>query len=116
MSSTFDAPCTYNSDGGLASGVYQAGEVFVWTVNSTDPAFYFCSVGYDYHPLVDISYSRSNPSRQHCQSGMILAINPTDTETQEAAVANAQGSTSQGPDSDAVVGGESYMPFGNCHR
>lgn len=87
MSSTFDTPCTYDQAGGLASDIYSDGEVFVWTVNSTDPAFFFCSVS------------------DHCQEGMILAINPTDTQTQEMAVSNAAGSDSEGAAAGTVVGG-----------
>lgn len=44
--------------------------------------------------------------RSHCQSGMILAINPTESETQEMAVTNAEGSESEGAPEGTVLGGK----------
>jgi hypothetical protein len=46
VSSTFQNPCTYNEAGGVASLTYKAGEVFTFTVKSSDPQWFFCSVGY----------------------------------------------------------------------
>jgi hypothetical protein len=57
--STFASPCQA-MEGGIYSGPSpNDGDVFSWQVNSTDPAWFYCSV----------------PG--HCQGGMALAINPT---------------------------------------
>lgn len=59
VQSTFAAPCEA-MDGGIYSGPTPGdGDVFSFEVNSTDPMWFFCSVG------------------RHCQGGMALAINPT---------------------------------------
>ena len=58
VSGSWGAPCEFNSTGGLNSGTYSNGEVFTFTVNSTEPQIFFCSY------------------TVHCQYGMALAINP----------------------------------------
>lgn len=58
VSGSWASPCEFNSAVGLNSGVYSNGEVFEFTVNSTDPQIFFCAVG------------------PHCQLGMSLAVNP----------------------------------------
>lgn len=58
VQSTFADPCQA-MEGGIYSGPSPSqGDVFSFEVNSTDPMWFFCSIG------------------QHCQSGMALAINP----------------------------------------
>ncbi|KAH8881463.1 Cupredoxin [Thozetella sp. PMI_491] len=62
----FDKPCTPNGNG-FASKRYQGTDAgtqkFTVTLNSTDPLYYFCSVG------------------QHCANGMVAAINPASGKT-----------------------------------
>lgn len=60
-------------------------QVFRVTVNSTDPMYYFCSVG------------------AHCAKGMVAAINPAADKTVAAYKAASKGKTSKRPAS--VYGG-----------
>ncbi|SMR64316.1 unnamed protein product [Zymoseptoria tritici ST99CH_3D1] len=87
ISSTFDAPCTYNEAGGVASLTYKKGEVFVFKVNSTDPQWFYCSVG------------------DHCNEGMIFAINPSSTETVEEAQNKAANADITLANNEVAIGG-----------
>ncbi|KJX95900.1 hypothetical protein TI39_contig915g00001 [Zymoseptoria brevis] len=87
ISSTFDAPCTYNPAGGVASLTYKKGEVFVFKVNSTDPQWFYCSVG------------------DHCNDGMVFAINPSSTETVEEAQNKAANADITLANNDVAIGG-----------
>ncbi|PPJ53797.1 hypothetical protein CBER1_04533 [Cercospora berteroae] len=88
LSGSWDSPCQYNSEANVDSGVLTASDgVFVFQVNSTDPAVYYCSVG------------------SHCQSGMAFAINPSGDNTIESYVSGAEGTRSGQPSGDAPSGG-----------
>ncbi|KAH8817230.1 extracellular serine-rich protein [Xylogone sp. PMI_703] len=65
---TFNAPCQPAPTDGFFSGFMpvssgEADHVFQYTVNSSDPTFFYCSVG------------------THCQKGMSGAINPSSSIT-----------------------------------
>lgn len=60
--------------------------MFRATVNSTDPIYYYCSVG------------------AHCANGMVAAINPSEENTVAAYKAAAKGKTSVRP--VGIFGGE----------
>ncbi len=60
--------------------------VFRVTVNSTDPAYYYCSVG------------------AHCAHGMVAAVNPAADKTVAAYRAAAKGKTAKRP--AGVFGGQ----------
>ncbi|GIZ47344.1 hypothetical protein CKM354_001043800 [Cercospora kikuchii] len=88
ISGSWDSPCQYNSEANVDSGVHTASDgVFVFQVNSTDPAVYYCSVG------------------SHCQAGMAFAINPSGDNTIENYVAGAEGTRSGQPSGDGPTGG-----------
>ncbi|KOS22908.1 hypothetical protein ESCO_003949 [Escovopsis weberi] len=72
---TFDNPCQPPKDGGFFSGFQppsgsntEADNVFQVMINNTDPLFVYCS----------------QPVFSHCKSGMVLAINPSDSQTLDA--------------------------------
>ncbi|KAL1859668.1 hypothetical protein VTK73DRAFT_7518 [Phialemonium thermophilum] len=81
----FDKPCQPFSGaaGGFASDRVQGSatnnKVFRVTVNTTDPIFFYCSVG------------------AHCANGMVGAVNPTDDQTVAAYAAAAKGKTASRP-------------------
>jgi hypothetical protein len=60
--------------------------VFKVVVNSTDPIYYYCSVG------------------AHCANGMVAAVNPSEENTVAAFKAAAKGKTSVRP--VGIFGGE----------
>jgi hypothetical protein len=88
VQSTFDSPCEA-MEGAIFSGPSPSdGDVFSFEVNSTDPMWFFCSVG------------------NHCQSGMALAINPTSERTIDDYKTAAEGvSSSTTPQGDSPSGG-----------
>jgi len=65
--------------------------VFHVTVNSTEPTFYYCSVG------------------MHCANGMVAAINPSDDQTVDAYRAASKGKQPKAP--TGVYGGEFGDPL-----
>jgi len=75
--STFANPCSPLS-GGVDSGPQAVAgtttpPVYNYTVNGTEPAWFYCKTG------------------THCKGGMVFAINPTAEKTYDAFKANAQG-------------------------
>ncbi|KAG8624428.1 hypothetical protein KVT40_007495 [Elsinoe batatas] len=68
ITSSFNNPCQPASgDGIVNSGVLSGGDVFEFTVNSTDTAWFYCSVA------------------RHCNAGpMVFGINPSGDQTLEA--------------------------------
>ncbi|KIL69938.1 hypothetical protein M378DRAFT_157183 [Amanita muscaria Koide BX008] len=102
--SSFTQPCT--NAGGINSGFkpVTAGATmptFQFTVNSTDPLWFYCA--------------QTSPS-SHCKAGMVFAVNPTASKTFAQFQSNAEtGSSSSGSSSGvssgsgtATSGGTSY--------
>ncbi|KAK1231103.1 hypothetical protein PQX77_005792 [Marasmius sp. AFHP31] len=91
VQSTFDNPCT-KKDGGLNSGFqFIEGEPKTWEVkvNGTDPMWFYCS---------------QKEGTDHCKSGMVFAINPTETNTFEAFQNKAKGTGISQQTFDVAVG------------
>ncbi|KAM0283104.1 hypothetical protein ACHAQH_002707 [Verticillium albo-atrum] len=89
----YDSPCTPLDHGGFFSGFVPvaSGEseaVFKVTVNHTNPMFFYCSQG------------------QHCATGMVGVVNPTDNQTLMAYAQNAVGWTSFSPFASEAFGSE----------
>ncbi|PKS12568.1 hypothetical protein jhhlp_000776 [Lomentospora prolificans] len=92
----FGTPCAPSErEDAFSSGVIQGtpnnNDVFHVTVNSTEPTFYYCSVG------------------MHCANGMVAAINPTEEQTVAAYRAASQGKAATAP--SGVYGGEFGDPL-----
>jgi len=93
--STFANPCQQMSNGtdsgfmatNSTSGTQQPGVIV--TINNTDPVWFFCR------------------QVNHCQQGMVFAVNPTANKTFAAfqAAANASGSSSSGNSSTPSTSG-----------
>ncbi|CAI4214049.1 unnamed protein product [Parascedosporium putredinis] len=80
----------------FVGGTHDAGtpgntNVFHVVVNSTEPHFYYCSVG------------------MHCANGMVAVINPSEDQTIAAYKAASQGKPATAP--NAVYGGEFGEPL-----
>ncbi|PNY24420.1 Uncharacterized protein TCAP_05629 [Tolypocladium capitatum] len=87
----FAKACSPLTTGGFYSGFIQPKSggptVFQVTVNSTDPIFYYCSVG------------------NHCQDGMVGVVNPTSNLTLDKYASSAK-SASSNISPDALYGGK----------
>ncbi|GAB1312563.1 Cupredoxin [Madurella fahalii] len=86
----YGAPCTPNASGERFSSGIQTGSatnrnVFQVTVNTTEPLYYYCSVG------------------AHCANGMVAAINPAADKTVAGLKSAARGKTAVRP--SGVYGG-----------
>ncbi|KJZ75717.1 hypothetical protein HIM_04874 [Hirsutella minnesotensis 3608] len=95
VASDFDKACSPVSAGGFYSGTVQAKgdepSVFRVNVTTTDPIFFYCSVG------------------KHCKDGMVGAINPSGDKSLDKFRSNAKGAGgSSSPPS--VFGGQLVKP------
>ncbi|KAK4451282.1 hypothetical protein QBC34DRAFT_295981 [Podospora aff. communis PSN243] len=91
VTGSYAAPCTPAASGERFSSGVQVGSasnknVFKVLVNTTEPLFYYCSVG------------------QHCANGMVAAVNPAAGQTVTALKAAARGKTAGRP--TGVYGGK----------
>ncbi|PGH03433.1 hypothetical protein AJ80_08681 [Polytolypa hystricis UAMH7299] len=94
--STFDDPCVPTTEGTIFSGFVPVDSgtspnVFIVTVNDTNPAWLYCSQNRD----------------SHCQNGMVMVINPLTTGPNTlAAYKEAATKTSESISPPEIVGGE----------
>lgn len=91
VTGSYNTPCTPNASGERFSSGVQTGSptnknVFKVVVNTTEPLYYYCSVG------------------AHCANGMVAAINPAANRTVSALKTAAKGKTAVKP--SGVYGGK----------
>ncbi|KAK0716349.1 Cupredoxin [Lasiosphaeris hirsuta] len=82
----YGAPCTPSATGERFSSGVQSGSATNVVVNTTEPLYYYCSVG------------------AHCANGMVAAINPAADKTVTALKTSAKGKTAVKP--SGVYGGK----------